>query len=46
MSTFGRYKADRALASGRVLLLAAVTLGLDGLILIAADAIEREHRKW
>jgi hypothetical protein len=28
------------------LLLAEVTLGLIGLILIAADAIEREHRKW
>jgi len=28
------------------LLLAAVTLGLDGLFLIAADATEREHRKW
>jgi hypothetical protein len=28
------------------LLLAAVTLGLIGLILIAADATEREHRKW
>jgi len=28
------------------LLLAAVTLGLIGLILIAADAAEREHRKW
>jgi ribosomal protein L7Ae-like RNA K-turn-binding protein len=28
------------------LLLAAVTHGLVGLILIAADATEREHRKW
>jgi hypothetical protein len=28
------------------LLLVAVTLGLIGLILIAADAAEREHRKW
>jgi hypothetical protein len=28
------------------LLLAPVTLGLVGLILIAADATEREHRKW
>ena len=28
------------------LLLAAVTLGLIGLILIAADAAEREHREW
>ena len=26
--------------------LAAVTLGLIFLILIAADASEREHRKW
>jgi hypothetical protein len=26
--------------------LAAVTLGLFGLILIAADATEREHREW
>jgi hypothetical protein len=28
------------------LLLAAVTLGLVGLILFVADAAEREHRKW
>jgi hypothetical protein len=28
------------------LLLAAVTFGLVCLILIAADAAEREHRKW
>jgi hypothetical protein len=28
------------------LLLAAVTLGLVGLILIAADATEREHHEW
>ena len=28
------------------LLLAAVTLGLVCLILNAADAAEREHRKW
>jgi hypothetical protein len=28
------------------LLLAAITLGLIGLILIAADATEREHGKW
>jgi hypothetical protein len=28
------------------LLLAAVTLGLVGLMLIAADVTEREHRKW
>jgi hypothetical protein len=25
---------------------AAITLGVVGLILIAADATEREHRKW
>jgi ribosomal protein L7Ae-like RNA K-turn-binding protein len=28
------------------LLLAAITRGVVGLILIAADATEREHRKW
>jgi hypothetical protein len=28
------------------LLLAAITLGLFGLILIAADATEREYREW
>jgi ribosomal protein L7Ae-like RNA K-turn-binding protein len=27
-------------------LLAAITRGVIGLILIAADATEREHRKW
>jgi hypothetical protein len=28
------------------LLLAAITGGVVGLILIAADATDREHRKW
>jgi hypothetical protein len=28
------------------LLLAAITGGVVGLILIVADATEREHRKW
>ena len=28
------------------LLLAAITRGVVGLILIVADATEREHRKW
>ncbi|MGB8896211.1 MAG: hypothetical protein WCD13_18180 [Pseudolabrys sp.] len=37
-----RYRHEANLAQ----LLAAVTLGLVCLILIAADATEREHRKW
>jgi len=40
--TQGRHLTATALA----LLLAAITRGVVGLILIAADATEREHRKW
>jgi hypothetical protein len=36
----------RTFGGVHALLLAAVTLGLFGLILIAADATEREHREW
>jgi ABC-type transporter lipoprotein component MlaA len=36
------HSAGTALA----LLLAAITFGLGGLILFAADATERESRKW
>ena len=39
-------KADIRRRTALALLLAAVTLGLVGLILIAADATECEHRKW
>jgi len=40
------YNPKRTFGGVRVGAAAAVTLGLVGLILIAADAIEREHRKW
>ena len=39
-------QSDIRLGTALALLLAAVTLGLVVLILIAADATEREHRKW
>jgi hypothetical protein len=44
MSAFGGKADIRPVALAR--LLAAVTHGLFGLILIAADATEREHREW
>mgnify|MGYP003694105217 CR=1 FL=1 len=41
-----RYSALRASRRSEGARVAAVTLGLVCLILIAADAAEREHRKW
>jgi len=39
-------RSDIRRGTALALLLAIVTLGLVGLILIAAKATEREHRKW
>jgi len=39
-------KTDIRRGTALALLLAAVTLGLVGLFLIAANATAREHRRW